>query len=229
MAKSIIDQIRAEIERLRKENGKDGRPSHVTEVICTHLLSILDTPQEPEMSCKTCGFYENNCPFIRGKLIPYPNKVCKDYTFSAMKAEAEPKPYDEDYLNSKIAKASESWKGVDVDKFMDEVRGREPEDLEEEEEESWRMKYRLWEGFADIDDASYQYAYDMSNDWAQEKPTWKQVQDSFKAGAKWMANQGETIEDEVGICQDAEMTPLIEVCPKTFKAGDKVIVQIRKK
>lgn len=30
-------------------------------------------------TCKTCGFYENNCPFIRGKLIPYPNKVCKDY------------------------------------------------------------------------------------------------------------------------------------------------------
>lgn len=41
--------------------------------------------------------------------------------------------YDEAYLNEKIAKASKSWEGVDVDKFMDEVRGREPvsEDLEE--------------------------------------------------------------------------------------------------
>lgn len=37
--------------------------------------------EQPEQirTCKTCGFYENNCPFIRGKLIPYPNKVCKDY------------------------------------------------------------------------------------------------------------------------------------------------------
>ena len=39
-------------------------------------------------TCKTCGFYENNCPFIRGKFIPYPNKVCKDYTFSTLKADA---------------------------------------------------------------------------------------------------------------------------------------------
>lgn len=44
--------------------------------------------------------------------------------------------YDEAYLNEKIAKASKSWEGVDVDKFMDEIRGREPvsdcHDLEEE-------------------------------------------------------------------------------------------------
>lgn len=39
--------------------------------------------------------------------------------------------YDESYLNDCIAKAKKSWEGVDVDKFMDEVRGREPEvDLE---------------------------------------------------------------------------------------------------
>jgi hypothetical protein len=41
--------------------------------------------EQPDETCKTCGFYENNCPFIRGKLIPYPNKVCKDYTYSAVK------------------------------------------------------------------------------------------------------------------------------------------------
>ena len=29
------------------------------------------------------------------------------------------------YLEEKIAKASKSWEGVDVDKFMDEIRGRE--------------------------------------------------------------------------------------------------------
>lgn len=45
----------------------------------------------------------------------------------------QPTPYDEAYLNEKIAKATKSWEGVDVDKFMDEVRGREPEvDLAEE-------------------------------------------------------------------------------------------------
>lgn len=35
--------------------------------------------------------------------------------------------YDEAYLNEKITKASKTWKGVDVDKYMNEVRGREPE------------------------------------------------------------------------------------------------------
>ena len=36
-------------------------------------------------TCKSCGFYENNCPFIRDTFKPYPNKVCKDYTYSVMK------------------------------------------------------------------------------------------------------------------------------------------------
>lgn len=43
------------------------------------------TVEEP--TCKTCGFYENNCPFIRDKFIPYPSRVCKDYTYSVMKAQ----------------------------------------------------------------------------------------------------------------------------------------------
>ena len=33
--------------------------------------------------------------------------------------------YDEAYLNEKIAKASKTWEGVDVDKYMNEVRDRE--------------------------------------------------------------------------------------------------------
>lgn len=36
-------------------------------------------------TCKTCGFYENNCPFIRGKFIVYPSRGCKDYIYSVLK------------------------------------------------------------------------------------------------------------------------------------------------
>lgn len=52
--------------------------------------------------------------------------------------ENNPEPYnpvyDEDYLNEKIAKATKSWEGVDVDKMLAECRGiEEPsDDLEEE-------------------------------------------------------------------------------------------------
>lgn len=42
-----------------------------------------------EKTCKNCGFYENNCPYIRGKFIPYPSKVCKDYTYSVIKAQEQ--------------------------------------------------------------------------------------------------------------------------------------------
>lgn len=37
--------------------------------------------------------------------------------------------YDEDYLNGLIAKAKNSWEGVDVDSFMSELR----DDLTDEE------------------------------------------------------------------------------------------------
>ena len=56
--------------------------------------------------------------------------------------ENNPEPYnpvyDEDYLNEKIAKATKSWEGVDVDAMLAECRGYEEkpsEDLEEVAEE----------------------------------------------------------------------------------------------
>lgn len=48
---------------------------------------VINQQEQSEPSCKTCGFYENNCPFIRDTFKPYPNKVCKDYTYSVIKCE----------------------------------------------------------------------------------------------------------------------------------------------
>ena len=47
--------------------------------------------------------------------------------------EKETKKYNEDYLNGLIAKAKKSWKGVDVDSFMSELRDdlADKEDAEE--------------------------------------------------------------------------------------------------
>ena len=41
--------------------------------------------------------------------------------------EKETKKYDEDYLNSLIAKAKKSWEGVDVESFMSDLRDVEKE------------------------------------------------------------------------------------------------------
>lgn len=63
----------ASLQQEQPEGGYSEKPND--------LLS----KQEP--TCKTCSYYENDCPFTRGKLMVYPNKVCKDYTHSAMKQE----------------------------------------------------------------------------------------------------------------------------------------------
>lgn len=92
--------IRAEIERQMKYydekeqkawDDSDALWYQGHQKMCAKLLSFLDTlPDEPmEKTCKTCGFYENNCPFIRGKFMPYPNIVCKDYTSSIIRKEEE--------------------------------------------------------------------------------------------------------------------------------------------
>ena len=47
--------------------------------------------------------------------------------------EKETKKYNEDYLNALIAKAKESWEGVDVDSFMSELRDEEEQKAKEEQ------------------------------------------------------------------------------------------------
>lgn len=98
-AHEAIAAIKAELERRLEElNPKQGefagRPLRAInprtfprESEIEKMLAFLDTLEaENAPSCRSCGFYENNCPFIRGKFIPYPSRVCKDYTYSAMKA-----------------------------------------------------------------------------------------------------------------------------------------------
>ena len=52
------------------------------------------------------------------------------YEFYREKMEADGM-FDEDkYLEEKIKQATPNWSGVDADSFMDEIRGREPEDEE---------------------------------------------------------------------------------------------------
>lgn len=88
---SNIEKIRKEIERRKKENMYVDLPMSIGRYYEDRdILAFIDSLPEEKATCKTCGFYENNCPFIRGKLIPYPNKVCKDYTYSAMKEQEKP-------------------------------------------------------------------------------------------------------------------------------------------
>ena len=71
--------------------------------------------------------------------------------------------------------------------------------LENKHETSWRLDKKLWKGINDIEEASYQYMYDASNDWAYDIPIWKDVQDAFKAGSEWKENLELTWEDMFNI------------------------------
>jgi len=95
------EKLKAEIERLKSKYRHNGLWLSSTQSMLAgakieamnELLLSLDSLQQeqPEPSCRTCGFYENNCPYIRGKLIPYPSRVCNDYTYSVIKAQQEEK------------------------------------------------------------------------------------------------------------------------------------------
>lgn len=68
---------------------------------------------------------------------------------TSLQQEQPTKGYDEKYLNEKIAKAKKSWDGVDVDKYMDDVRGMEQQEQPEVDLEKELDAYYdspLWDG-----------------------------------------------------------------------------------
>lgn len=72
--------------------------------------------------------------------------------------------------------------------YNDGYHQAEKDLLENKHEKSWRLDEKLWKSIKDIEEASYQYMYDVSNDWAYDFPIWENVQDAFKAGSEW--NEG---------------------------------------
>lgn len=51
---------------------------------------------------------------------------------------------EEDYLNECIKASAPSWEGVDVDEFMDMVRGREP-DIQQAHDEAVKENNAAWD------------------------------------------------------------------------------------
>lgn len=69
--------------------------------------------------------------------------------------------------------------------YLEGYHQAEKDLLANKHEKSWRLDEQLWKGIKDVEEASYQYTYDASNDWAYDIPTWDDVQDAFKAGSEW--------------------------------------------
>ena len=79
--------------------------------------------------CNDCVFHipYNHCQH------PYYFYGSKGYCGKPYREVKETKKYDEDYLNSLIAKAKKSWKGVDADSYMSDLRDEEGQKATEEQ------------------------------------------------------------------------------------------------
>ncbi len=80
----------------------------------------------------------------------------------------------------------------------------------------------------DLDEATKEYAPDFSND-LTSKAAVEAVRDAFKAGAEWMASQGETIFDTIVIDGQGQRWITDNLLQGDYDCGEEVIVQIRKK
>lgn len=125
------DRLKEEVEK--KYNSNDtvsDRWDLGYDTACEQILDIIDSLQQEQPDFPTTDEEIERFLATHPKVeVPQKYKT-PDWLFKKQEQSA---PYDEAYLNEKIAKATKSWEGVDVDKFMDEVRGREPEvDLDEE-------------------------------------------------------------------------------------------------
>lgn len=75
-----------------------------------------------------------------------------------------------------------------------------------------------------LDDFSYQTAYDLSNDWAKETPTWHDVEMACKLGAKWQKEKDSIISEDLEEAADSYIKTYGEILGfgrQTFKAGAK--------
>lgn len=186
-----VEQIRAEIKRLEGIDYPCDTHEQATGFYnaLDRINDFLDTLQEPEQTCKTCGFYENNCPFIRGKLIPCPNKVCKDYTYSVVKAEQEPEVNLEKEIDKTVNECTDEY-NFDWDKFarhfyeLGQASVPMPEEQPSKDLEEAAEKYADKHGF--------RVPYDGSNNYYDDVDV-KASKEGFLAGAEWQKKQ---MEDE---------------------------------
>lgn len=135
-----IEKIRKEIERLKEEYNEQVSARLISE-------SIVSMGKVEALN-KVLAFIES------------------------MPDENNPEPYnpvyDEDYLNEKIAKATKSWEGVDVNKMLADCRGYEEKPSE------------------GLEEAAKEYSESVS-----DGHNYRDLTCGFIAGAEWMESQFE--------------------------------------
>ena len=118
----------------------------------------------------------------------------------------------------------------------------EPQEHNEAPKKDWYDKYRedvdAVRGSSrysekGLDKAAEEYAPDLpsyiSGSISIAPESRQDLRDAFKAGAKWMAEQGETIETSIQSLDIVGKAKILLTLNGEYNFGDKVIIQIRKK
>ena len=80
---------------------------------------------------------------------------------------------------------------------------------------------------SELDEAEFEYAQSLDEIPANQEEE-KMIYDAFKAGAEWMAEQGETVDGEIISTSDYGWET-IRIPKKLHRVGTKVTIQIKKK
>jgi len=179
----LKQKIRSEIERMKEvhESNLDkpmerGRVGHTHGYLdcCDELLSFIDSlPEEkPTVDAPYEIRFDPAKGFDMGSVNVYRdgNLIAQEVDVEAVMQELDEK--------IKLTKEHGSWKGVDVDKFMDDVRGREPKD-------------------ETLEEAAMLYASPMGRkdpEHIDEYPYSRADKVAFKAGAEWLKEKVEWYE-----------------------------------
>lgn len=137
-----IEAIKKEIERLLEENSESENVYDFgTEHALKNILSFIESlEKEPkERICLRCLYYnekEDTCYFPRDcgqNCLINKNGVCECNKFEDADVYVERAMK---LIHEKITKAKKTWEGVDVEKYMDNVREKEKEQPKEIEKEA---------------------------------------------------------------------------------------------
>ena len=109
------EKLIAEIERLKNQNER-----RLDNIVPIRRKDTMDEEQltKIELRDKVDKAYLNGVLITLSDILSF---------ITSLQKEQPTRGYDEAYLNECIAKARQTWKGVDVDKYMDEMRRREQE------------------------------------------------------------------------------------------------------
>ena len=188
-----IEKIKKWVKKQKKEELVRNSIGVITGqaffVDAGELLSFLDTfSEEPNKSLEEEEGKVAGRDFVPVDWVETLEMYGK---WKIVQAEERPEPYtgkyDEAYIQEKIEKATKSWEGVDVNKYMDEVRGRGEKDTPELEGEAEEWAENEAYGKSD---AEFEMAYK-----------------GFIAGAEWQEKQdlrwaGEIHKNGYNLCKE---------------------------